>query len=211
MLGAALSVPVFSGLTAEEIFAVGREVHAHLAARGGDSRWIFQTLDPHQNKTVTVMAELIIPETDTPGAKAARVNEFIDLVLTDWYPVEDRDRFLKGLADVDGRSQKAYGQNFVDCAASQQIEILKGLDAEATALREAKSLEMSWGHEIAPEDHFFQMMKWLTLVGYYTSEIGMTQELDYVIIPGGYAGCIPYEASTSLLNKAREVDTHHRR
>ena len=65
------------------------------------SSYALRTLDSHQNDTVVAMIDLIIPETDTPGAKGARVNEFIDVILTEWANDEERRNFLNGLADVD--------------------------------------------------------------------------------------------------------------
>src|SRR5438270_3005142 len=60
-----------------------------------------RSLNAHQNDTVVAMIDLIIPETDTPGAKGARVNEFIDVILTDWATEGERQNLLSGLADVD--------------------------------------------------------------------------------------------------------------
>ena len=76
---------------------------------------VLRTLNPHQNATVTTISEIIIPQTDTPGAKAARVNEFIDLILTEWYDDEEKSIFLTGLTDVDTRARDLFGKDFVDC------------------------------------------------------------------------------------------------
>src|SRR5258707_15088468 len=65
-----------------------------------------RTLNPHQNATVVVMTDLIIPETDTPGAKAARVNEFIDVILTEWATEEERQNFLNGVAGMEKKRQE---------------------------------------------------------------------------------------------------------
>ena len=70
--------------------------------------------------TVTTLAEHIIPETDTPGASAARVNEFIDLLLAEWCDDAERERFLRGLADVDARSLHAFGNVFVHTTPDRQ-------------------------------------------------------------------------------------------
>ena len=76
---------------------------------------VLRTLNPQQNGMVTTISEIIIPQTDTPGAKAARVNEFIDLILTEWYDDEEKSIFLTGLAEVDTRTRDLFGKNFVDC------------------------------------------------------------------------------------------------
>ncbi len=76
------------------------------------SGYALRTLNPHQNDTVVAMIDLILPETDTPGAKAARVNEFIDVILTEWAVDEERQDFLAGLAGVDKQSNELFGKDF---------------------------------------------------------------------------------------------------
>jgi hypothetical protein len=176
-LAGALAAPLLSGLSAERLDAIGRAAH-----RRGRGRAL-EVLDPHQAETVATLAEMIIPETDTPGARAARVHEFIDLLLGEWYGDEERGRFLAGLADVDARSRDLFGRDFVAATDPQRAAIVAGLDAELTALRRA-------GKDAKPERHFFHQMKSLTLYGYYTSEIGAA-ETHYEIIPGSYDGCVP--------------------
>src|SRR5579863_3079345 len=80
------------------------------------------TLNPHQEATTKVMAELILPRTETPGATDVGVTEFIDLMLTEWYDEQDRTRFLNGLEDVDLRAKALFGKNFVDGSPDQQAE-----------------------------------------------------------------------------------------
>jgi hypothetical protein len=150
-----------------------------------------KTLNPHQNATVTTIAELIIPQTDTPGAKAVRVNEFIDLILTDWYDEEEKSIFLAGLADVDIRSHQQFGKDFVDCSEKQQGTIVSQFDQELGETR--RTTTAPWSRRLPKHKHFFFMMKRLTLVGYYTSEIGFEQELRESVIPPRHAGCAAIE------------------
>lgn len=152
---------------------------ARTAAEGGSA---LRTLNAQQNATVTRLAELILPETDTPGATAARVNEFIDLILTEWYSNEERERFLSGLANVDTFSQTSFGKNFLACKESQQVKMLTDLDHAMD--REATPREAGEG------DPFFRMLKQLTLTGYFTSEVGAKQALHFHMIPGHYDGCV---------------------
>lgn len=175
LVGSALAIPALWTLDPDQLLALGRSIHRR-AAR-------LRILNPQQSRTVTTIAEHIIPATDTPGATAARVNEFIDLILAEWYTDEERERFLRGLADLDARG-------FVEAAPSQQIATLSGLDAELQALRDAGANERA-------EQHFFHRIKYLTLWGYYTSEVGVEQELRYVMIPGRYDPC----AATGLGNR----------
>lgn len=169
-------------LLADPLYAAGRSLHARMGGGRG-----LQVLGPHQNDTVATIAELIIPATDTPGARATKVNEFIDLVLAEWYDAADRTRFLGGLADVDARSRALFTRDFTACTPEQQTQILTALDAELAELREAES--RGDAIEASTPQRFFGMMKRLTLVGYYTSEVGFTEELHDAIIPGRYDGC----------------------
>src|SRR5713226_37929 len=92
------------------------------------SGYALRTLNPHQNDTVLAMIDQIIPATDTPGAKAARVNEFIDVILTEWAFDDERQNFLAGLAGVDKKSNELFGENFADASSEQQITLLRSLD-----------------------------------------------------------------------------------
>ena len=151
-----------------------------------------KTLDPHQNATVTTIAELIIPATDTPGAKEAKVNEFIDLLLTEWFEPAETREFLAGLTDVDACSQEKFSATFVDCTPAQQTEVLKDLDDAAMNFA-AKQKQAMRTNTPPPPMNFFYQLKKLTLAGYYTSEIGFSQELGETIIPPGHAGCAPIQ------------------
>jgi len=152
---------------------------------------VLRTLNPHQNATVTTISEIIIPQTDTPGAKAARVNEFIDLILTEWYDEEEKSTFLTGLTEVDARTRDLFGKDFVDCGEKPQVEILQALDDDVAAAR--AEFRRGSSRRRPPERNFFFMIKQLTLIGYYTSQVGFEQELHGEIIPARHAGCVPLE------------------
>jgi len=169
-----------------DLFAFFRDAHP---APG----YVLRTLSPHLDATVTRMSDLIIPETDTPGAKAVRVNEFIDLILTEWASDEERKKFLDGLADVDRKSNELFEKNFVECTQPQQEDLLRDLDQAAAVERHARDLHPRPRNEReSPLGHgFFESFKRLTLTGYYTSEVGFKQELREEIIPGALHGCVP--------------------
>lgn len=190
MLGGAAAVPALTGLSPERLLALSRDLHARAADGAGipvtgkkDGSSAFRALDREQAETVATIAEAIIPETDTPGARAAGVPEFIDLIVAEWYGADERERFFEGLAGVDARSRTTFGGTFTSLAEEERRAVLRGLDAEVSALREAE--------EIDPDDHFFAQMKWLTVYGYYTSEVGVNEELEYVMIPGRFDPCAP--------------------
>jgi hypothetical protein len=162
----------------DELLAIGRAVHKR--ARAG----MLRSLTPHQNETVATIAELIIPKTDTPGAREVGVPAFIDVMLAEWGDDEQRQAFTAGLADVDKRTRALFAKDFIACSPEQQTHILTALDAELARLRDTKA---------DTSKHFFAGMKWLTLTGYYTSEVGATAEHHYRVVPGRYQPCYPLD------------------
>src|SRR5579859_1563409 len=132
-----------------------------------DPNWKPLFLDPHESETVEVLTELIIPATKTPGAKAALVNRFIDLMLNE--EAADRKKsFLQGLSWLDGRALQLHAKPFISLTPDEQKAILTSL-----ADPENKNPDDQAGVR------FFQEIKDLTIFGYYTSKIGMDQELEY--------------------------------
>ena len=172
-----------AAVLADPLFAASRTLHARLTSGAG-----LKVLDPHQNDTVVMIAEMIIPATDTPGATAAKVNEFVDLGLSEWFEAEERKRFLDGIADLDARSRKRFTKDFITSAPEQRTELLQLLDAEVAGLRDAD--KQGTHREPSPSQRFFGNMKRVTLLAYFTSEVGQTEELHNPIIPGRYDGCV---------------------
>ena len=170
-LAALAGVPALAGRSAGDLLA-------EAATRGGG----LSALTPAEDATVVALAERIIPTTDTPGATAARVNQFIDVLLADWFTDEERNDFLAGLADVEARARRAFGKAFADGTPVEQDGVVAILDDEAHNVG---------GAEPSAAGRFFARFKALTLYGYYNSEVGMTQELHYEIIPNHYAPCAP--------------------
>lgn len=171
-----------------KIFAAIREAHATIGPQAA-----LRTLSAQQNAMVAAMAEMILPRTDTPGATDAGVAAFIDLILTEWYDDKERARFLAGLADVDARAQSLFGNSFMKCPAAQQAEILTALGEkmaeDAEELRDHP--RSNRGGRPDPHQNFYYMFRGLTLTGYYTSEVGATQELHFEVIPDRYDPCLP--------------------
>ena len=182
LLAAGAALPVFDS----NLLAAFQDAHPK-------STYTLRTLNPHQNATVVTVTDLIIPETDTPGAKAVRVNEFIDLILTEWAHDDERQNFLSGLDDIDKRSNAIFGKNFVDVTPVQQAAVLSELDQRYAINREDRAAHpyVRRPHNPQLTGDFFGVVKRLTLYGYYTSEVGFTQELRKQIIPGAYHGCTP--------------------
>lgn len=181
-LAAFPALPGVQGLSASELLALGDRVHRSLEddKPGKPPR----ALRPAQYRAVVTAAEHILPRTGTPGATDARVADFIDVMLADWYPTQERDRFLAGLAELDTRAGRAYGSAFVDGRDEQRIAVLTILDGEVSALRQADPR--------AAGEHWFAILKYLTVWGYYTSRVGIKQELRVQLMPGYYDGDAPY-------------------
>jgi hypothetical protein len=184
ILAAGAAVPALS----PDLFAFFRGAHPA-------GNYALRTLNPQQNATVVAMIDQIIPETDTPGAKAARVNEFIDVILTEWANDGERKDFLEGLAGVDKRSEQLFGKDLPSASPEQQLTLLRAMD-EAAAFESINLPPLPPDYEDEGRDqqlrgNFFTVFKSITLHGYYTSEIGFTQELKLQIIPGAQHGCVP--------------------
>lgn len=169
------------------------EAFAFFRAAHPAAGYALKTLNPHQNATVVAMTDLIVPATDTPGAKGALVNEFIDLILTEWASEEERANFLGGLAGVDKQSNDLFGKDFIDASPAQQTALLRSMDDAAMAehARAPRAPEMVRERDTQLQGNFWVVFKSITLHGYYTSEIGFTQELKLQIIPGAQHGCTP--------------------
>jgi gluconate 2-dehydrogenase gamma chain len=169
LIGGAISAPTLAALLA------GCETPR------GDARWTPRALSADQGELVASIAEHIVPETDTAGARAVGVHRFIDTMLAEYYGAAQREYFLGGLRDVDARAERLGASSFLKASNDQQLAVLTALDHDAYA----KTLTP------AAMPPFFRTMKELTLLGYYTSQEGATKELRYVGVPGRFEGCVP--------------------
>ncbi|RFS26452.1 gluconate 2-dehydrogenase subunit 3 family protein [Chitinophaga silvatica] len=145
--------------------------------------------DLHKPETKALLAEIaetILPKTNTPGAKDAKVEEFIIVMMNDCYKKEDQQNFLDGLKKIDDASRKEFKAGFMDITPEQRTQLLTKI--EQTRVDYNKRKDKKEGDPT----HYFQYLKELTLLGYFTSEPGATKALRYVAIPGKYEGCIPY-------------------
>jgi hypothetical protein len=131
-----------------------------------------------QIKLMNEIAETIIPTTNTPGAKAAKTGEFIAVIVSDVYAPDKQQLFMEGLVKLDEGCQKRNGKAFMKCKAEARHDYLVELDKEQKAFEKTKKKE--------EPHHYFKVMKDLVTWGYFTSEIGATQALRYVAVPGAY-------------------------
>jgi len=148
--------------------------------------WEPKFLTKDQGVAVAEIAERIIPKTETPGAKDVGVPEFIDLMLKDCYPKLEQDIFTKGLDLLNQQAEEDFGNSFVECSEEEQYQLLSPLNKFVA--KEAKKPRF-----IEQDKIFFSIMKELTLLGYFTSEVGASEVLQYNPVPSKFNGCVPWE------------------
>jgi Gluconate 2-dehydrogenase subunit 3 len=176
-------------------------------------------LSPQEVAWLDELAETILPRTSTPGAKDAGVGPFIAVMFTDTYDEGEQQRFRDGMKAIDDASMKAYGRVFMDLTPEQRLAVLQPIDQEQKTYSDAlgayrRNESLKWLNDqrqqagtAGPDKaspapaitadsppHYFRMMKELVLLGYFTSEPGMTKAQRYIEAPGRYDPCLPYKA-----------------
>ncbi len=178
MLGYAVSAPALAGI-----------LKGCKAAPDLNYKPVFFNQD--QAVLISNVAEIIIPKTSTPGAKAAGVPRFIDTMLNEVYSKKDQDGFLKGLAEFDEEVKRSCGDHFIDCGPEEQAAFVKK-QHDAAFVKPVEGMSTAWwGSGGGAEKPFILKVKELTLLGFFTSEPGATQVLQYNQVPGPYQGCLP--------------------
>ena len=123
------------------------------------------------------ISEIIIPTTDTPGARAAGVPKFIDDMMVDWAKAETAEKYKNVLDAIEARAQKGHGASFMDLDADKRFAVVRDYDRNA----------------LSAGDEDYRAFKELVLLGYYHSEVGATVELRYELVPGAWRACVPFE------------------
>lgn len=132
------------------------------------------------------VGETILPTTDSsPGAKAVKIGEFMKTIVTDCYEAGEQTVFLEGIPTLNAAAKEKAGKDFMKLTPEERKSFLIEVDKEAKEFDEAR--------EDGTPNHYFSMMKQLTLWGYFSSEIGATQALRYEEVPGRWEACIPYQ------------------
>jgi len=150
---------------------------AFLAGCTSDSEITFFSLE--EMNLLNEIGEMILPETpNSPGAKAAKIADFMQKIVRDCYSKEEQEIFKSGLIEVQEKADNQFKNSFLKLSGSQRFEILTRFEEQVNAMDENDP------------PHFFMMMKQLTIWGYFTSEVGATQALRYDPIPGSYEGCL---------------------
>ncbi len=136
------------------------------------------------------VAETIIPKTTTAGAKEAEVGKFMTVMVNDCYEEADQKIFKEGIKKLDEACNKRHGHSFMKADATHRNELLVSLDKEAKEYAKNKKTE--------DPNHYFSMMKQLTLLGYFTSKPGLEQNFNYKQTPTRYDGAVPYKKGDKL-------------
>ncbi len=155
--------------------AAGWTVPVVAAAGQGTLTWSPKALSVSEAQVLALTCEAIIPTTDTAGAIAAGVPQFIDRTLADWCEPAEAEGLRKVLARIEADARKRHGKDFASLTPGQRTEVLMAIEAGVA------------GQPGQP----FARLKELVTAGYFTSEIGATQALRYDPIPGAYRGCVP--------------------
>jgi len=165
--GVIAALPVLGNAARAEDDASNEHMHHAMgASQETTGPYKLQFFTEPENKTVIEMTERIIPADDhSPGAKAAKVNEFIDLIVSQ-SPDATKQTWREGLAAIDKMSQKMFTKNFADASDEQQVALLKEISKNEMSPRTV-------------EERFFRTVKNSTIDGYYTSKIGIHEELHY--------------------------------
>jgi len=171
---------------------VGAEVFlSNCAPKNTESAVSLLDFSPKNLSFLDEIGETIIPTTpDSGGAKAAEIGKFMQAIVTDCYEPADQEIFMSGIGKIQSASNQKFGESFLDLSPDDRLALLNEIDAEAKAYNSSK--------KEGDPNHYFGLMKQLTLWGYFTSEVGSTQALRYLPVPGKYEGCIPYEKGDKL-------------
>ena len=163
---------------------------ALLEACGGErsaARTGAAAFSPNDVAFLDEVADTILPETSTPGAKAAQCGAFMALMVTDTYQDRDQQVFKNGLQQLDTACQQMHKTGFMAATPAQRLALLEQVDKEQKAYMDSRAPNSD------TPSHYFRMMKELALLGYFTSEIGYTRAMRYIEVPGRYDPCLPYK------------------
>ncbi|MCX2572975.1 gluconate 2-dehydrogenase subunit 3 family protein [Pedobacter sandarakinus] len=146
----------------------------------------FVSFSAQDEKIFAEFADIIVPTTKSSGgAKAAGLGKFIPMMIKDCYPAQMQTSFANGFKQLQDKSMKDFGKNYLALSAAEKTKLMVDLRLMAIAQKEAKV------EENKDLTYFFVTARDLTLLGYYSSEIGCTKAREYVLVPGRYDGNAP--------------------
>lgn len=178
---------LIGGVSASQLgFSLSEAQRTYLATAPNYAARQADYLTPAQRRALAVLAEAIIPATDTPGAIDAGVPNFIELMVFEWFNEQERATFLAGLADIMASAEQKYRVAVDQLEDAQRLKLLEALEAQAgdAAWYEMGNVQRAFDSE-AP---FICQLKELTIWGFFTSETGATQVLRYEVMPMEFDG-----------------------
>jgi hypothetical protein len=183
--GISALIPALALVPALEQQAIAAELHARARAVTG-----LRTLSPDLDATLSSIADILLPQTDTVGATQIGVSRFIDVLLTEAMLERDRDRFLEGLKAVEAQFAQTQTMAFAAAPREQQEALVSALDGQLPqrAPTRAEAAALAQGPMTAP--HGYAVVKQLVLFAYFTSEPVALGIINAPIIPGRYDGCV---------------------
>lgn len=143
---------------------------------------------PSQRAQVAMIAEAIIPETDTPGAIEAGVPGWIEVIVKDCYEPADQEVIINGLADLMRRCQEQHGKNISQLTGEEQVAFLNKMNNDTLAEKRAAQKAGK-----PQRKTFLEQFKELTKLCYVSSEVGATQSFDFMLVPGKWVASMPLE------------------
>jgi hypothetical protein len=155
-----------------EVMAAGRALH------GAATTGRFQALDAAQADRLSLIGDRILPRTDSPSASDVNATAFVDRLLAEWYPDEERARFLAGLEAIDSRARERHDRSFDQLDEPTQVALLTALDGESGELDSAAGA--------------FGRLKGLVVYAYVTSERVQHEVMHSPVIPGRFDGCLSW-------------------
>lgn len=165
-VGVIATLPVLAGSAGAQEMAAHEHSHNTGQAAAPAKAQPLKFFTEDENKTVIEMSERIIPaDENSPGAKAAGVSAYIDLIVSE-SPDVTKQTWREGLAAINKMSRDKFGKSFADSTVNQQVDLLKEISKNERSPQTV-------------EERFFRTIKYATADGYYTSEIGIHKELHY--------------------------------
>lgn len=164
---------------------VGAEAFLAGCAKRPEETVAWMDFSPETISLLDEVGETILPATaSSPGAKEAMIGEFMRAIVRDCYDEKDQRVFMEGVSKLNDEARGSYSDDFVKLSATDRHDLLVTIDKEAQDYNSTRKKD--------DPNHYFTLMKQLTLWGYFTSEVGSTKALRYLPVPGRYEGCIPY-------------------
>jgi hypothetical protein len=164
---------------------IGGEIFIQSGCKTDSKQETRSFFSSEQSALLDEIGETILPETDTPGAKSVNIGAFMQKMVNECYSLQNQTIFVNGVEEIRSDFEKKYSISFVKGTKTQREEYLNSVNISMGQYKKIKQKD--------DPEHYFTMLKQLTILGYFTSEIGASQTLQYIAVPGRYDGSYPYK------------------